>query len=128
MTVAGPWANRSTQLNGLFSSLKLTTPFLIWSRRTLSPSRYRYIDVSSSQAWAQPPGHQVEVGHVRAVAVEEHDLLEAVVGERLGDVEHVVHEVLEVVVDRSGEVHDVAGVAVADGRQHQHLVGGLPAG
>src|SRR5260370_34166224 len=57
MTVAGPAPNRSTQLNGLLSSLKLMTPFLIWSLRTLSPSRYRYSDVSSSQAWAQPPGN-----------------------------------------------------------------------
>src|SRR5437667_11444145 len=57
MTVAGPAANRSTQLNGLPSSLKLMSPLLIWSLRTLSPSRYRYIDVSSSQAWAQPPGN-----------------------------------------------------------------------
>src|SRR5688572_30984190 len=57
MHVAGPAANRSTQLNGLFSSLKLMTPFLILSLRTLSPSRYRYSDVSSSQACEQPPGN-----------------------------------------------------------------------
>src|SRR5947199_8251 len=57
MTVAGPAANRSTQLNGLFSSLKLMTPLLMRSLRTLSPSRYRYRLVSSSQAWAQPPGN-----------------------------------------------------------------------
>ena len=41
MSVAGPAAKRSTQLKGLSSSLKLITPFLIWSLRTLSPSRYR---------------------------------------------------------------------------------------
>jgi len=41
MIVAGPAANRSTQLKGLSSSLKLMTPLLIWSLRTLSPSRYR---------------------------------------------------------------------------------------
>ena len=39
-----------------------------------------------------------------------------------------MHEVLEVVVDRAGEVHHVAGVAVGDDRQHEHLVGDLPAG
>src|SRR5207253_10276648 len=57
ITAAGPAANRSTQLNGLPSSLNEMTPLLIWSLRTLSPSRYRYSDVSSSQAWAQPPGN-----------------------------------------------------------------------
>ena len=46
---------------------------------------------------------QIEVGHVRAVAVQQDDFFEAVVGERLGDVEHVVDEVLEVVVDRARE-------------------------
>src|SRR2546421_7530808 len=57
MQVAGPAANRSTKLKGLSSSLKLMVPLLILSLRTLSPSRYRYSDVSSSQAWAQPPGN-----------------------------------------------------------------------
>src|SRR5581483_828450 len=57
MIVAGPEPNRSHQLNGLSSSLKLMVPFLILSLRTLSPSRYRYSDVSNSQAWAQPPGN-----------------------------------------------------------------------
>src|SRR6478735_4174895 len=109
MRVAGPAANRSTQQNGLSSSLKLMTPLSILSLRTSSPSRYRYSDVSSSQAWAQPPGNllcrqrglgvgfevraardQVEVRHVRAVAVEQDDLLEAVVGQRFGDVEDLV--------------------------------------
>jgi len=59
----------------------------------------------------------------RAVAVEQHDLLEAVVGQRLRDVEHMMHEVLEIVVDGAGEIHDVAGVAVGHDRQHQKLVG-----
>src|SRR4051812_21610593 len=57
MSVAGPAAKRSTQLNGLFSSLKLIVPFLIWSLRTLSPSKYKYRDVSNSQACAEPPGN-----------------------------------------------------------------------
>ena len=39
-----------------------------------------------------------------------------------------MHEVLEVVVDGAGEVHDVAGVAVGDDRQHEHLLGDLTAG
>ena len=52
------------------------------------------------------------------MAVQQDDLLEPVVGEALGDVEHVVHEVLEVGVDRAGKVHHVAGVAVGDDRQH----------
>jgi hypothetical protein len=56
------------------------------------------------------------------VAVEEDDLLEAVVGQRFGDVEHVMHEVLEVVVDRARKIHDVARVAVGDDRQHEQLV------
>ena len=74
-----------------------------------------------------PPGHQVEVGPVRAMAVQQDDLLEAVVGEALGDVEHAVHEVLEMGVDRARKVHHVAGVAIAMGRQHQHLLGDDPA-
>src|SRR3954454_16506561 len=57
MTVAGPAANRSTHMNGLSSSLNEIVPDLIWSLRTLSPSRYRYRLVSSSQAWEQPPGN-----------------------------------------------------------------------
>src|SRR5258708_34120732 len=57
MTVAGQEANKSTQLYGLWSSLNEITPFLILSLRTLSSSRYRYSDVSSSQACAQPPGN-----------------------------------------------------------------------
>ncbi len=72
-------------------------------------------------------GDQVEVGPVRAVAVQEDDLLEPVVGEALGDVEHAVDEVLEVGVDGPGEVHDVPGVAVVIGGQDQHLVGNVPA-
>src|SRR5262249_22095556 len=73
-------------------------------------------------------GNQVEVRHVGAVAVEQHDLLEAVVGERLGDVEDAADEVLEVAVDGAGEVHDVAAVAVPVRWQDEHLVGGLAAG
>src|SRR3954447_20085785 len=44
-------------MNGLSSLLNETVPLLIWSLRTLSPSRYRYRDVSSSQACEQPPGN-----------------------------------------------------------------------
>ena len=76
----------------------------------------------------RPAGDQIEVGHVGAVAVEQDDLLEAVVGQRFRDVEHVVHEMLEVVVDGAGEVHDVPGVAVGHDRQHEHLVGDFAAG
>src|SRR5437868_7322343 len=57
MTVAGPAANRSTQLYGLSSLLNEISPLLILSLRTLSSSRYRYSDVSSSQACEQPPGN-----------------------------------------------------------------------
>jgi hypothetical protein len=71
----------------------------------------------------RPPRHEIEVRHVRAVAVQEHDLFEAVIGQRLRDVEHVVHEMLEVVVDRAREVHHVPRVAVADGGEDEHLVG-----
>src|SRR5262245_11279366 len=44
-------------MNGLSSLLNETVPLLIWSLRTLSPSRYRYNDVSSSHACEQPPGN-----------------------------------------------------------------------
>ena len=71
---------------------------------------------------------EIEVRPVRAVAVQQDDLLEPVVGERLRDVEHVMHEVLEVVVDRPGKVHHVARVAVGDRREHEHLAGDLATG
>src|SRR4029079_10539172 len=44
-------------MNGLSSLLNEIVPLLIKSVRTLSPSRYRYSDVSSSQACEQPPGN-----------------------------------------------------------------------
>src|SRR2546421_11810035 len=44
-------------MNGLSSLLNETVPLLISFIRTLSPSRYRYSDVSSSQACEQPPGN-----------------------------------------------------------------------
>src|SRR5687768_10660624 len=39
-----------------------------------------------------------------------------------------MHEVLEVVIDRAGEVHHVPRVAVGHDRQHEHLVGDFLAG
>ena len=74
------------------------------------------------------PRGQVEVRHVGAVAVEQHDLFEAVVGERPGDVQDLANKGLVVSVDGAGEVHDMAGVAVPHGRQDEHLVGNLAAG
>ena len=68
------------------------------------------------------PGDQIEVRHVGTVPVQQHDLLEAVVGERFRDVEHVIDEMLEVIIDRAGKIHDVPGVAVADRGQHQQFV------
>ena len=76
----------------------------------------------------RPPRHEIEVRPVRAVAVEQDDLLEPVVGERLRDVEHLVDEVLEMGVDRAREVHHVARVAIGDGRQDEQLVGRRAAG
>ncbi len=72
-----------------------------------------------------PPRDQIEVRHVRTVAVEQNDLFEAVVGQRFADVEHAVLKMLEVVVDRAGKIHDMSGVAVRHDRQHFHLVGNL---
>jgi hypothetical protein len=62
------------------------------------------------------------------VAIQQDDFLEPVVRERLRDVEHVVHEVLEVLVDGAGEVHDVSGVAVGHDRKHEQLIGDELAG
>ncbi len=76
----------------------------------------------------RPSCHEIEVGHVRAVTVEQNDLLEAVIGERLGDVEHHRHEVLVMAVDRAGEVHHVSGVAVTHDRQHEDVFRGRPPG
>src|SRR5262245_48509123 len=56
------------------------------------------------------------------MAIEEDDFFEAVIRERLGDVEHVMLEVREVVVDGAGKIHDVPGVAIRDDRQHEQLV------
>ena len=55
------------------------------------------------------------------MAIEEDDLLEAVVGQRLDDIEDAADEVLVVAVHGAGEVHDMAAVAVPVGRQDQHL-------
>src|SRR5205814_6112193 len=71
---------------------------------------------------------QVEVRHVRAVAVEKDDLLEAMVGQRFGDIEHVMHEVFEIVVDGPREIHDVARVAISNHGQYKQLIGDKPAG
>src|SRR5262249_36629056 len=53
----------------------------------------------------------------------EDDLLEAVICEALGNVEDPLDEVLEMGVDGSGKVHDMAGVAVAVGGKQKHLFG-----
>src|SRR5262249_51421127 len=66
--------------------------------------------------------HQIEIGHVGTVPVEQDDFLEAVVGERFGDVEHVVDEMLEMIVNRSWKIHDVARVAITNGGQHEQFV------
>jgi len=55
------------------------------------------------------------------MAVQKHDLLESVICQRLGDVEHMVDEMLEVAVDRAREVHDMACVAIAHGGQDEHF-------
>lgn len=39
-----------------------------------------------------------------------------------------MHEVFEVGVDRTGEVHDVPGVAVGDDGEHEQLIGDFFAG
>ena len=75
-----------------------------------------------------PARGQVEVGRVGAVAVEEYDLLEAVVGQARADVDDALDEVLPVDVGGAGEVHHVGGVAVHERMHHQHLVGNLPRG
>src|SRR5262245_55963356 len=63
-------------------------------------------------------GHQVEIRHVRTVTVQENDLLEAVVGQRLEDIEHALDEMLVMAVHGAGKIHDVAAVAVPIRRQY----------
>ena len=62
------------------------------------------------------------------MAIEQDNLLEPVVGQRAGDVEHMMHEVLEVLVDGAGKIHDMAGVAIGNDREDKHLGGDFPAG
>src|SRR5260370_27830330 len=56
------------------------------------------------------------------MAVQEHNLLESVIGQRFRDVEHVMHEVLEIIVDRAGKIHDMPGVPVTYGGQNEYLI------
>ena len=50
-----------------------------------------------------PTGDQVEVGPVRAVAVQEDDLLEPVISQAFRDVENSIDEVLKVRINGSGK-------------------------
>ena len=63
-----------------------------------------------------PAGDQVDHRHVRAVAVDHGDPLEAVVGDALGHVHAEVDEVLGLDVDRAGEVEVVHVEPVGDAR------------
>ena len=74
------------------------------------------------------PGRQIEVRHIRAVAVQQDDPLEPVVGQRLRDVEHLPDEGLVVRVDRARKIHDVPGISVGEHRQDEHLLRKLPSG
>ena len=56
------------------------------------------------------------------MSIEQHDLLKSVIGQRLGDVQHMMHKVLEVIVDRAGKIHHVSRVTVGDDWQYQHFV------
>ena len=58
--------------------------------------------------------HEVQVGHVGAVSVEQDDFLEAVVGEGFRYVEDVMDEMFEVVVDGARKIDHVARVAEID--------------
>lgn len=71
---------------------------------------------------------EIEIRHVRTVAIEEENFFEAVVSERFCDVEHVIDEMLEVIVDRAREIHDVPCVAIANGRQNKEFVWNQAAG
>jgi hypothetical protein len=71
------------------------------------------------------PGGGLDQVLVGAVAVEEQHAPEAVVGEGTPDVGAVAGEGVPGDRDRPGEVHVVRRVAVRDGRQEHHLVGGL---
>ena len=73
-----------------------------------------------------PARGQVQVGHVGAVAVEEDDLLEAVVGEAGADVDDALDEVLPVDAGGAGKVHHVRGVAMHERGHDQHLVRDQP--
>src|SRR5207248_704543 len=69
-------------------------------------------------------GHEVDQRGVRAVAVDDQDLLEAVVGDALGNVQAEGDERFRFDVDRAGKVDVVQVEPVGDGGQHEHPVGG----
>ena len=94
-------------------------------RQQLPPRTGRALGVGLQ---VDPARGQVEVRRVGAVAVEEHDLLEAVVGQAGADVDHALDEVLPVDVGGAGKVHHVGGVAVHERRHDQHLIGYPPRG
>ena len=66
-------------------------------------------------------GDHIDEVVVGAVAVDDDHLLEAVIGQTLGNAEDVLDKVLVVDVERAGEVHHVARVSVAHGWQDQHF-------
>ena len=72
---------------------------------------------------AGPARDEVQVRHIGAVAIEQDDFFKAVIGQRARDIEHMLHKVLKVIVDRARKVHHVAGVTVGHDRQHQYLFG-----
>ena len=71
---------------------------------------------------------EIEIRHVRTMAIEEEDFFEAVVSERFCDVENVIDEMLEVIIDRAREIHDVPGVTITNGWKNKEFVWNQAAG
>ena len=61
------------------------------------------------------------------MAVKQQNFFKAVIGKALGDVQHLLNEMLVMHIDRAGKIHHVAGVAVRHTRQNQRLLRSLPA-
>ena len=74
----------------------------------------------------RPPGDDVDQRLVAAMAVDDQDFLETVVGDALSDVQAESDEYLGLDVDRPGEVDVMEVEPIGDGGEDEHALGVTP--
>ena len=66
---------------------------------------------------------QIEIRHVRSVAVQQHNFFKAVISEGFRDVQDVINKMREVIVDCARKIHYMTGVTVADCGKDEDFLG-----